>query len=282
MTTWRPSCSAGAEEAWKGALSTGARLLEDREDAAAALVLYAKAKDAPSILRIVESDGFALLERGQADALSTALEALPDESRWASPAALGLRATLEAARGHFDPAYRQFVAAIERAQGDKLRLTLVYRYAIELVRQGRDSSSCSKREATDDRIPAALRVPLLGTLATAYTHAARSGEALATIATALELLDPAAGDVVRARLYQQAAHVYCEEENHDLARRYAQFSVELALQRSLHDVAVRAYSVLYQIAYDDEDEPDRVPGDSGQIGSSAREKVPAARDVFTG
>src|SRR5579862_1437155 len=113
------------DAAWRGALSTGARLLEERGNVTAALALYTKAEDAPSILRVVENNGFQLFERGQADALSAALDAVPDELRRESPAALGLTATLEAARGHFDPARRGFAAAIELASSDELRIALV-------------------------------------------------------------------------------------------------------------------------------------------------------------
>ncbi|MBV8489753.1 MAG: hypothetical protein JO199_04410 [Candidatus Eremiobacteraeota bacterium] len=240
---------------WQRALSEGARLLEDGGEITAALALYAKAGDAPELLRLLETHGFRLFERGRADVLTTALEALPDQLRSTSPAALGLQATLEAARGHLEPACRGFVAAIELARHEELRLTLVHRYAIELVRQGRDAIELLEAHSGDAHTPPALRVPLLSTLATAYAHASRSREALTTMEIALALLDPTAGDDARARLYQQAAHVYAEEGDRERAGRYATLAVELALARNLYDVAMRAYSALYQIAYEDADDP---------------------------
>lgn len=71
----------------------------------------------------------------------------------------------------------------------------------------------------------------------------------------MTLLDPTAGDEIRARLFQQAAHVYGEQGDHEQGRRYANLAVELARSHNLYDVAVRAYSVLYTIAYDDTDDP---------------------------
>jgi ATP/maltotriose-dependent transcriptional regulator MalT len=242
-------------EAWKSAAMAAARLLEERRDPAGALALYTKAKDAPAILQVLTTDGFGLFERGQAGALSVALEAVPEELRAQSATALGLQAMLEAARGHFEPAARSFVAGIERATFAGLRLTLVHRYAIELVRQGRDCIELLEPYAGDNGITSALRVPILGTLATAYARSSQDQRALGAIATALSLLDPTVGDDARARLYQQAAYVYSQASDHDNARRYATLSVDLALSRDLYDVAVRAYSALYQIAYDDSDDP---------------------------
>jgi DNA-binding CsgD family transcriptional regulator/tetratricopeptide (TPR) repeat protein len=241
--------------AWRRALAAGAQVLEDRGDDAAALTLYTKAQDANAILRIVENNGFTLFERGQADALAAALRAVPEALRRTSAAALGLQATIEAARGLFDPACRGFVSAIERADRDDLRLTLVHRYAIELVRQGMDCVALLEQHVRDERVPAALRVPLMGTLATAYVRTSRANDALETIQRALQLVDPVASDDVRARLYQQAAYVYNQESKYDLARRYALLAVELAIPCNLYDVALRSYSVLYQVAYDEDDDP---------------------------
>jgi ATP/maltotriose-dependent transcriptional regulator MalT len=242
-------------EAWQSAATVGARLLEDRGDAAGALALYTKAKEVPSILRVLENDGFGLFERGRAGALAVALDAVPEESRAQSATALGLQAMLEAARGHFEPASRSFVAAIERATLTEVRLTLVHRYAIELVRQGRDCIELLEPYADDVAMAPALRVPILGTMGTAYTRASRHVWAVKAIETGISLLDPTVGDDARARFYQQAAYVYSQASDHDNARRYASLSVELALSRDLYDVAVRAYSALYQIAYDESDDP---------------------------
>lgn len=243
------------ENVWRSAVSKGGRLLEERANTTAALELYAKARDTACVLAVVERRGFQLFERGQAAVLAAALDVLPDELRAKSPAALGLQATLEAARGHFEPACHGFVAAIERANNEDLRLALVHRYAIELVRHGGDAIGLLEQHSSGEHAPATLRAPLLGTLATAYAQAGRFPEALTTIKIALDSIDPTLGDDARARLYQQAAHIYSERAEHDLARRYATHAIELALARNLYDVAMRAYSVLYVIACDDSDDP---------------------------
>jgi LuxR family transcriptional regulator, maltose regulon positive regulatory protein len=243
------------ESAWAGVLCHGGQLLEDRGDDAAALALFLRAGDVGSILRVVERSGFGLFERGHGDALSAALDIVPDSIRNANAAAVGLRATLDAARGHFDLCRRGFVAAIELAQSDELRLALVHRYAIELVRHDQSCIDLLEPYANDDRVAAAMRVPLLGTLATGFARVGRVDEALATIARALDAVDASTDDDTVARLYQQAAYVYRLEPTHQNAQNYANRAVDLARARNLNELAVRAYSVLYQIAYDDGDDP---------------------------
>ncbi|MBV8332867.1 MAG: hypothetical protein JO192_09055 [Candidatus Eremiobacteraeota bacterium] len=242
------------ESTWAGVLCYGGQLLEERGEAPAALALYTKARDAGSILRLMETTGFALFERGHGDALSAALEAVPDAVRSGSAVALGLRAMLDAARGHFDLCRRGFVAAIEKADNDALKLSLVHRYAIELVRHDRACIELLEPYARDERFAPAMRAPLLGTLATALARIERFDDALATIAQALDVVDTTDDDAL-ARLYQQAAYVYRLEPNHLQAHDYATMAVELALRRNLNEVAARAYSVLYQISYDYGDDP---------------------------
>ncbi len=235
-------------------LRDGARMLEQRGDVAGALKLYARARDVPSIAKILETAGFGLFERGHSDVLAMALEALPENVRRIDATALGLQAALEGARGNAELAAGGFVAAIAQAHRDDVRLELVHRYAIELVRQDRDCTALLEDHVRDAGVLPALRAPLLGTLATAYARASRVGEALESIGRALELTDPSMRDDVRARLYQQAAYVYVQGPDHETARWYATLAVELALARNLYDVAARAYSVLYQLAYDDADD----------------------------
>ena len=60
---------------------------------------------------------------------------------------------------------------------------------------------------------------------------------------------------MRARLYQQAAFVYQFAPAHERVRTYASLAVELATAHGLYEVAARAYSVLYTITHDEDDDP---------------------------
>ncbi|MBV8490615.1 MAG: AAA family ATPase [Candidatus Eremiobacteraeota bacterium] len=244
------------DAAFRDALRAGGSLLEERGERAEALRLYTKAGDAERIARILDADGFGLFERGHAETLLAALDVLPESLRAQSASALGLRAMLDAARGHFDVARHGFARAIDVATGDEQRFALLHRYALELVRHDLDCIDLLEPYANDRNVDGALRVPLLGTLATAYARVGRNADALAAVAATLDSIEASRDDVVRARVYQQVAYVYLQEQgSHEKARAYAELAIELAVGRNLFEVAVRAYSVLSTISYDEYDDP---------------------------
>ena len=244
----------GASEWFDAHVRAGALLEGRRGGDASALALYAKVGAIAPIVSLLERSGFELLERGEGDTVAAALDAIPVAQRSANAAAIGIRAMLDANRGRFDVAEREFVAAIERAGEAELKIVLVHRYAIELVRQDRDCVELLEPYARDDALPLALRVPILGTLATAYVRARRLDDAFVTTQQALSLLETL-DDGVRARLYQQAAYVYQFAPTHERVRSYAAIAVELASARGLYEVAARAYSVMYAVVNDEDDDP---------------------------
>jgi ATP/maltotriose-dependent transcriptional regulator MalT len=237
------------------ALCDGASLLEQRDDYAGALVLYTKARANEHILRLVQHHGFSLFEQGASELLSSALTVLPENLRQNDATALGLQAMIDASRGHFEIAEQRFLRAIDRADDIALRLTLVHRYAIELVRNGKDCVSFLQPFAGDTSLTPDQRAPLLGTLATGYVGGDRIEEALATIEAALAALQPHSDDHARARLFQQAAHVFQRAGVKDRAQTYAQLAVEYAVAHNLYELAARAYSVLYNLKYEEDDPP---------------------------
>lgn len=242
------------EDAWRRAHRDGAAVLERVGDDAGALRLYARALDVDGGLAIVARSGFRLFERGEAELLDAFFDVVPEETRANEPVVLGLQAAAAAARGHAEFAERAFAAAIERASGT-LRVELVHRYALELVRRSRDALGLLEPYAFDDEIAPAVRVPIMGTLATAYARSGRLDDALATIERALASVDGSIDEDRRARFYQQAAFVHQVAPGRGQAWTYANVAIELALKRGLYDVAARAYSVQYAIVYDDRDDP---------------------------
>jgi LuxR family transcriptional regulator, maltose regulon positive regulatory protein len=270
---------SGSNE-WYAAHVAGAALLEGRIDGdAAALGMYAKVGAVDGIVGMIERSGVLLLERGEGETLGLAIEAVPEDRRSENAALIGIRAMLDANLGRFDVAERGFVAAIERARDPELRARLVHRYAIELVRQDRDSLDLLEPYARDEALAPALRVPMLGTLATAYVRAGRMTDALVTARRALDLATPL-GDDLRARLYQQAAYVYQFAPTHERVREYATMAVELASARGLFEVAARAYTVLYTVVNDEDDDPIATLGILDRLEECARKGASRQVRVF--
>ncbi|HEX3463099.1 MAG TPA: LuxR C-terminal-related transcriptional regulator [Candidatus Elarobacter sp.] len=245
---------SGATAWFETHVEAGALLERRRGGDVTALKLYTKVGAVEPIVRVIENDGIELLERGEGEAVAAALDAVPEARRREHAALTGVRAMLDANRGRFDVAESAFAAAIERAPAAELRVALVHRYAIELVRQNRDCAELLEPYAADETLPLAVRVPMLGTLATAYVLAGRVDDAVATVRRALDLQEPL-GDDLRARLYHQAAYVYQFTGARDRVRAHASAAVELASARGLFELAARAYSVLSSAVGDEEDDP---------------------------
>ncbi|HEV2261806.1 MAG TPA: LuxR C-terminal-related transcriptional regulator [Candidatus Rubrimentiphilum sp.] len=254
---------------WIAALRAGALLLQEHGDEAGALRLYARATDTAALTQIIERSGIAVFERGESESLRIAIDALPHDSQRLHAAVLGIRAMLEAARGHFDLAEPAFVAAIEGARETPLRLNLVHRYAVELVRHGRDAVALLEPYAQDRSMPRAFLVPILGTLATAYVRNEQLAIAHSTIERALRSAGADVSDDARARLYQQAAYVY-QFSDAAQARKHAELAIELAVSRNLFDVAARACSVLFAISYNELADPAALLAFLDRLGEYAR------------
>jgi ATP/maltotriose-dependent transcriptional regulator MalT len=245
---------AGSER-WRGALIRAANAVEARGDVARSLSLRVRASEIDGIVAILRRDGIALFDGGASDVLAPALAAIARDPRSCDPHVLGVKAMLEASRGHFELAQQDFIDAIERCTDSETRLTLVHRYAIELIRREQDARALLEPYARDDRLQPRLRVPILGTYATALALGQRLDDAMATIAQGIAAIDGSVGDDVRARFYQQAAYVHHLHPTRGDAWNYALLAVDLAQTHGLDDVAARAYSALYTILYDDEDDP---------------------------
>ncbi len=126
------------EREWAQAICRAAQILEARGNIAGALGLFTKVQSVPDIRRIAGAQGFALFEHGEIEVLAAAIDALPAGEQSEDAALLGLRGMLNASRGRFEAAEHDFISAIERSKEQELRLRLVYRYAIESVRRGRN------------------------------------------------------------------------------------------------------------------------------------------------
>ncbi|MEO6913707.1 MAG: LuxR C-terminal-related transcriptional regulator, partial [Candidatus Baltobacteraceae bacterium] len=261
--------------------SRAGRVLEHLARYPDAIALYRRAGESAGILRILERAGLSLIECTDAETVGSAIDTLSHAQQQGNPAVLGLKAMLEANRGNFDVGERWYKAAIEAAARDpSAKIALIYRYAIELVRNDRDCIELLEPLARAHDLEPGLRVSILATLATAYVRAERTREAGTTMTHALELLDPTADDALRARVYQQAAYVQLFMPGRAQVRKYANLAIELALPRSLYEVAARAYSVLYNVVNDEDDDPIASLSILDRLGECARKGASSQVRLF--
>lgn len=199
--------------------------------------------------RLVRVNGLRLEDRGDVEALDAALEMLPAELDDA--VVLLLRGTRESRLGRSDTSEAWFRHAIARAQSRPVAAEAAYRLARDIVRRGRvDAIELLEPYAGDAALGDDQRSSILSVLAEAYLIAHRPADARATLERALACCERA-DLATRAHVYTRASYVELYGGDHDRARRYATIGASIAEQANLYVVATGAYSVLYNLAYDE-------------------------------
>jgi ATP/maltotriose-dependent transcriptional regulator MalT len=216
-----------------------------------ALILYRKAASTDAVLRILKERGFALVETGALEVVESAVEALSEPIRDHDPTILALKAVLDSDRARFDTSEAWFRLAIHDLKDEHLRLQIVYRYTLDLLRRGRLDCIELLEPAIESaaEIKHELHPMLCATLATAYTLADRFDDARALIEQALPALKPPLPEALLARGYHQASYVAIRCRNIADAERYSLKARDIAVSSNLYDLAARASSILYEIAY---------------------------------
>jgi LuxR family maltose regulon positive regulatory protein len=218
--------------------------------AAEALSFATRAGDAEAVDRLLTAHGVLFMDQGKADVVQSALSSLHEAG---NAAITGLRAMVEALHGRLDTAEAWFRLAIESAD-ERLRPRLVYRYALDLVRRGRDDAiALLEPLAAAELGDADLEVSIAATLGTAYAMVERFVEARAASERAVERAGEAVSVTTRARVFHQASFVAVESGDYAHAATFARRAIEIALADGLYDIAARAYTVLYVVAYTADD-----------------------------
>ena len=96
-----------------------AQALESAGHMEAALVAYAAARSQPDLLRTLEASGFDLLERGRAECVTNAVEALDEPTRRTNPRILALRGVLQSLAGKPIRAEALLRRSIAHAKNDR-------------------------------------------------------------------------------------------------------------------------------------------------------------------
>jgi ATP/maltotriose-dependent transcriptional regulator MalT len=216
-----------------------------------ALVFYRKAAAEDAMLRLLADRGFALVDTGAIESLEAAVDALPEVRRDRDPLILALRAVLDSERARFDTSEAWYRLAIHELGDENLRLQIVHRYAIDLLRRGRLDCIDLLESAIESsaRIRSELHPLLCSTLATAYALCDRLDDARTLISQAIAHFRPPLPEALLARGYHQAAYVALRCREIADAERYALQAVDIAVRGGLYELAARACSVLYEIAF---------------------------------
>ncbi|MGH7685195.1 MAG: hypothetical protein ACREMT_12690, partial [Vulcanimicrobiaceae bacterium] len=122
---------------YREALVRAAVSYERTERTTDALQFYAQAGATAALGRLLAQHGLALIEQGESDVVERAIASLSDDEQHASPAILGLKAILDSHAARFDTAEAWFRLALHHLDDERLRLSLIYRYSLDLVRRGR-------------------------------------------------------------------------------------------------------------------------------------------------
>ena len=221
-----------------------------------ALSLYSAWNLAEEILRVCGSSGFALLEAGHAASVHTALGTVPESAKKQHAVALAVIAMQETAAGRYDIAEAWFLQAIAAAHSPDERASITYRYVLELMRHGHvDVAGLLESYADAPGLTADLRSAIRSTLAIAYVLLQRFDEARSMMVSAIGEAERDGAPVVLASVLQHAAWAQLFTGDVQAARETAERAVHTALSCSLYDCAARAYTVLYNVAYDIDDDP---------------------------
>ncbi|HEV3155665.1 MAG TPA: hypothetical protein VGZ02_17805 [Candidatus Baltobacteraceae bacterium] len=233
----------------RSAMMYAASLLERCGRFADALNLFEYSQDVPNVVRLCVEHGFELIDKGQGDVVRRAIALIGDSYLHRDATLMALQAIEESQAGRHDTAESWYLHALKRSENTELRATIAYRYALDLIRQGRTKSIDLLEPYVDENgLTHELAASIFSALATAYVVAGRFDDARKTISRAVRLLAFADTRASQAKICQHAAWVNLFTGDIAAAKRFGSQSVEHALASGLYDVAARAYSVLHNVA----------------------------------
>jgi HD-GYP domain-containing protein (c-di-GMP phosphodiesterase class II)/tetratricopeptide (TPR) repeat protein len=222
---------------------------------AAALEVATRQRMTTAIDELLDAHGFEILESGEVEIVSEAIGAVAGSEQTIGASGLALRGFIEARSGHFDTAEAWFRLGLDKATDEASRVTIATYYARELgLRRREDACAVLESFALSTDLPKPVRSDVHSSFARALAVANRLDEARFHTDAALALLDTDSPPALRARVYARAAQVGLEIGEFALARERALDAVPLAITHGLYEVASSAYSVLYNLAYDIDDD----------------------------
>jgi putative nucleotidyltransferase with HDIG domain len=222
---------------------------------ASALELATGQRLLDAIAELLDTHGFKILESGAIGVISEALDVLTRSEQSLGATALALRGYIDARLGRLDTAEAWFRLGLDKAEDESSRVAIAMYYARELSLQRREDA-CDVLAAFVGSTTLAphVLVDVRSSFAQALLMAGRHQEACSHADEALALLDHHSPRAQRARVFGRGAYVALESGKLALARERALIAIPLALAEALYETAASSHSVLYNVAYDIEDD----------------------------
>jgi ATP/maltotriose-dependent transcriptional regulator MalT len=232
-----------------------ARALERSGDVEHAIASYALAASSHDVVRLLEENGFDLLERARGDVVARAIEALDERTRRENATILALQGVLHAIAGKFVRAESLLRRALARA-GNKLDLvaTTTLRLASLIANQGGDATDLLRAVGNDARQSAAHRAEALSVIAGQRAVAADSATAQVALAGVEPLLHEFDSDAIRAKVLHHLGIAFHHLGAADRAFDVLAQSREVASELHLYGLASRTNAVLSNLALHEEDD----------------------------
>jgi ATP/maltotriose-dependent transcriptional regulator MalT len=222
-----------------------ARALEAAGNVEAALTSYVTARSNADTLRVLETSGFDLLERGRGDATASAIRSLDDTTRRTNGRILALRGVLQSLAGNPVRAEVLLRRSIFLSQGDRdLAASITIRLSLVMTNRGAPIADLLLPIANDSTQSASRRGEALSLLAAQRALAGDMNQAREAVERVRKLLSNIDSDSVRAKVLQRigVAAVYIGETEE--AREALVQSAELSMELQLYSLASRAYANL--------------------------------------
>jgi ATP/maltotriose-dependent transcriptional regulator MalT len=255
----------GDPSAFQNALVSAAEILERLERPADALSAAVRAGADQSVERLLETNGFDLFERGDAEIVRAGVALLVRHGCANNPAVLSLRADLEENDGELARAIALFRRSIAGAREPAEAIRLTHRFALVLTKHNDPShrDQVAKLLPMLEKVTAVegvepdLDASICGTLALGYLMLDRDEAARRWISRALAIVERSENVELRASTYHKAAYVMFVEGDIAASSKFAQAATRLATEHRLFSLAARTYSVRYGIAMAAEDSPEK-------------------------
>lgn len=227
-----------------------ARALEAAADLPSALSLYAQARDAKGILRILDRDGMTLFEEARADIIGEALNGLDAKSRGQSAMPLALAGLMEASAGRYDQAISQLKRAARHASDRELRGTILLWAARAAINSGGQNAKQMLLEVEgDEAVSMDTRAEASAMLSVLHARAGDREASVAAADRALHVTDYTEAPPVLARILQRTGMAASICGSKELALARLSRCVELCEQCDLIALAARTYGWLYVVAW---------------------------------